>query len=159
MHLIFSHVSVRAETYGASGRLTMIPSSCICLAASSICAGVAANAWLTRTRSLSLFASSDASSARRERSGTLRRSSPPWNGRSKTKYSIASLFALSIAFCSALKSGTPRAEMTTISPSIHAESIASASIAAASGLSFAVQSWPPRVISFALPLSMRVINR
>jgi hypothetical protein len=79
-----------------------------------------------RTRSLSFVASSDASSARRDRSGILRRSRPPWNGRSKTKYSIASLLALSIAFCSALKSGTPRLPMTTISPSIHAESIASA---------------------------------
>ncbi len=38
-HLSLSQVSVRAETYGASARLTMMPSSCIWQAAWSICAG------------------------------------------------------------------------------------------------------------------------
>ena len=71
-------------------------------------------------------------SLRRATSGTARKSRPAWNGRSKTKYSMASLLAASIAFCSALKSGTPDSPMTTISPSSQAESMASASIAAAS---------------------------
>ena len=35
----------------------------------------------------------------------------------------------------------------------------SASIAAASDFIFAVQSWPPRVMSLALPPSMRAISR
>ena len=128
-------------------------------AASSICAGVAGNDWLRRMRSLGCFSSSSPSSARRARSGTLRRSRPSWNGRSNTKYSIASLAALSIAFCSALKSGRPSPFMTTISPSSHAEAMPSDSIAAASGFILPVQSWPPRVMSFALPLSTRAISR
>ena len=60
--------------------------------------------------------------------------------------------ALSIAFCSALKSGTPSSSMTTISPSSQPESMPSDSIAAASGFILSVQSWPPRVISRRLAL-------
>jgi len=128
-------------------------------AASSICAGVAGKLWLKRMRSPSAGATTCCSSARREASGTWRRSRPPWNGRSKTKYSIASLVAVSIAFCRALKSGTPASPMTTISPSSQAESMASASIAAASIFILPVQSWPPRVISLTVRCSIRAISR
>ena len=72
---------------------------------------------------------------------------------------MASPLAESIAFCSALKSGTPVSLITTISPSSHAVSMPSASMAAASDFIFDVQSCPPRVTSFALPCSMRTISR
>ena len=72
---------------------------------------------------------------------------------------MASLLAVSIAFCSALKSGTPAPLMTTISPSSQADSMTSDSIAAASEAIFPVQSWPLRVISLALPFSMRASSR
>ena len=99
-----------------------MPSSPIWHAASSICAGVAVEALAEadavarlrrrRARAAARGATAAAPCAGRGRRGTAgRRRSSRWP-RSR---------ALSIAFCSALKSGTPASFMTTISPSSQAD--------------------------------------
>ena len=76
-HLSFSQVSVRDDTYGASARFRMMPSSFIWHATCSIWAGVASKVSLKRMRSPPLPSSSWRSTARRDQSGTARKSRSP----------------------------------------------------------------------------------
>ncbi len=72
---------------------------------------------------------------------------------------MSPVWVLSKAFCSAWKSGTPRAPLTTISPSSQPDFSGSREMALARCGSLCVQSWPLRVKSCTDLPSTRASSR